>query len=260
MKKQNPPPHIQSVDRAITILKTLGDAPSDLGVTDLSQKLGLPKSTVHRLLTALDQGGLVEQDSVTEKYHLGIDLVRLAGQVLMRMNPQEVAQPYLHTLAEACKETVNLSVLTDDDKVINIASFPSPRMVRNVGWIGREMLPHSASSGKALLAYLPEQRVERILAAGLPRLTERTITDPLRLREELVQVRQRGYAVAQEELEEGLSAVAAPIIDHEGHVISVISVSGPSFRLTEERLVELAEMTCEAAQAVSRQLGYAVER
>ena len=258
MKKQSPISHLQSVDRAITILKTLGDAASDLGVTELSQRLGLPKSTVHRLLTALEMGGLVEQDPVTEKYRLGIDLVRLAGRVLMRMNPQQVAQPHLHALAEGCKETVNLSILTDD-KVINIASFPSPRMVRNVGWIGREMLPHSVSSGKALLAYLPEQRVKHILAAGLPRFTERTITDPAYLREELAQIRQRGYAVAREELEEGLSAVAAPIMDHEGCVIAVISVSGPSFRLTEERLVELAEMTREAANAVSRQLGYVIE-
>jgi DNA-binding IclR family transcriptional regulator len=247
------------VERAITILHALGNAPSDLGVTGLSQQLGLPKSTVHRLLAALEQGGLVEQDPATEKYRLGVGLVRLAEQVLMRMDPQQAAQPHLHGLAEACKETVNLSILTDDDKVINIASFPSPRMVRNVGWIGREMLPHSVSSGKALLAYLPEQRVERILAAGLERFTERTITDPIRLRKELAQIRQRGYAVAREELEEGLSAVAAPIMDHEGHVIAAISVSGPSFRLTEERLVELAEMTCDAAEAVSCQLGYVAE-
>jgi len=259
VKKPSPISHLQSVDRAITILKTLGDEASYLGVTDLSQQLGLPKSTVHRLLTTLEMGGRVEQDPVTEKYRLGIDLVKLAGRVLMRMNPQQVAQPYLHALAEGCKETVNLSILTDDDRVINIASFPSPRMVRNVGWIGREMLPHSVSSGKALLAYLPEQRVEHIMAAGLPRFTERTITDPAYLREELAQIRQRGYAVAREELEEGLSAVAAPIMDHEGCVIAVISVSGPSFRLTEKRLVELAEMTREAANAVSRQLGYVIE-
>nr|HID13806.1 IclR family transcriptional regulator [Anaerolineae bacterium] len=256
MKKRSSVSRLQSVDRAITILKTLGDTTSDLGVTDLSQRLGLPKSTVHRLLTALERGGLVEQDPETGKYRLGVDLVRLAGVVLKRMDLQQVAQPYLHSLAEACKETVNLSILTDDDKVINIASFPSPRLVLNVGWIGREMLPHSVSSGKALLAYLPEQRVERILAAGLPRFTKQTITDPIRLKEELAQIRRQGYAIAREELEEGLSAVAAPIMNHEGHVVAVISVSGPSFRLAEERLVELAEMTREAAKAVSHQLGW----
>jgi DNA-binding IclR family transcriptional regulator len=172
------------------------------------------------------------------------------------MDLQQAAQPHLRALAEACHETVNLSILTSDDKVINIASFPSPHMVRNVGWIGREMLPHSVSSGKALLAHMSKRGVERILASGLPRFTERTITDPHRLREELAQVRQRGYAVAREELEEGLSAVSAPIVDREGHVIGVVSVSGPSFRLTEKRLEELAEMTRETARAVSHQLGW----
>ncbi len=259
MKKQHPASGLQSVERAIAVLKALGDAASDLGVTDLSQRLGLPKSTVHRLLTALEQGGLVEQDPETEKYRLGVKLVRLAGRVLMRMDLQQMAQPHLRTLAEACEETVNLSILTGDDKVINIASFPSPHMVRNVGWIGREMLPHSVSSGKALLAYLPEQGVERILAAGLERFTGKTITDPVCLKEELAQIRQRGYAVAREELEEGLSAVAAPIMNYEGHVIAVISVSGPSFRLTEERLTELGEMSLQAAEAISRQLGYVDE-
>ncbi|MBE9508830.1 MAG: IclR family transcriptional regulator [Chloroflexi bacterium] len=244
------------MDRAIAVLKALGDAASDLGVTGLSQRLELPKSTVHRLLTALERGGLVEQDPETEKYRLGVGLVKLAGRVLMRMDMQQVARPHLHALAKICKETVNLSIPTDDDKVINIASFPSPRMVLNVGWVGREMLPHSVSSGKALLAYLPEPRVERVLAEGLPRFTEKTITDPIRLKEELAEIRQRGYAVAREELEEGLSAVAAPVMNHEGHVIAVISVSGPSFRLTEERLVELAEMTRETAKAVSHQLGW----
>ena len=256
MKRQSPVSRIQSVDRAIAVLKVLGNTASDLGVTNLSQRLELPKSTVHRLLMALEQGGLVEQDPETGKYRLGIELVRLAGWVLMRMDLQQMARPHLHVLAKACKETVNLSILTDDDKVINIASFPSPRMVLNVGWVGREMLPHSVSGGKVLLAYLPERRVERILATGLPRFTEKTVTDPIHLREELAEIRQRGYAVTREELEEGLSAVAAPIMNHEGHVIAVISVSGPSFRLTEERLVELAEMTCETARAVSHQLGW----
>jgi len=256
MKKPSSGSRLQSVDRAIAILGSFVDTASDLGVTDLSQQLGLPKSTVHRLLTTLEQGGLVEQDPATEKYRLGVGLVRMAGRVLMRMDLQQAAQSHLQALAQACQETVNLSILTSDDKVINIAGFPSPRMVRNVGWIGREMLPHSVSSGKVLLAHLSEQRVAHILAAELPHFTEETITDPTRLREELAQIRQQGYAVAREELEEGLSAVAAPIMDHEGHVIAVISVSGPSFRLTEDRLVELAAMTCEAAEAVSRQLGY----
>jgi DNA-binding IclR family transcriptional regulator len=143
--------------------------------------------------------------------------------------------------------------------VINIDGISSPRMVRNVGWIGREMLPHCISSGKALLAYLPQQRLERILARGLPRFTEKTIVDPTLLREEMKRVRQQGYAVAQEELEIGLSAVAAPIWNHEGEVVAAVSVSGPSFRLSSGKIPELAELTKRAANEISHQLGYGGE-
>jgi DNA-binding IclR family transcriptional regulator len=118
------------------------------------------------------------------------------------------------------------------------------------------MLPHCISSGKALLAYLPQQWLERILTKGLPRFTEKTITDPILLREELKRVRQQGYAVAQEELEAGLSAVAAPIWNHEGQVVAAISVSGPSFRLSSEKLPELAELARRNANEISYQLGY----
>jgi IclR family acetate operon transcriptional repressor len=118
------------------------------------------------------------------------------------------------------------------------------------------MLPHCISSGKALLAYLPQQRLERILTKALPRFTEKTITDPILLQEELERVRQQGYAVAQEELEVGLSAVAAPIRNHEGEVVAAVSVSGPSFRLSSEKMSELAELTRRTANEISHQLGY----
>jgi IclR family acetate operon transcriptional repressor len=256
MKKKGQASTLRSVDRAIAVLKAFSEEEPELGVTELSQRLRLPKSTVYRLLTSLQQEGVVDQDPKTEKYRLGIELVRLAGLVLKRIDVRQVARPYLRSLAEASEETVSLSMLTSDSKVINIDRIPSPRMVRNVGWIGREMLPHCISSGKALLAYLPQQRLERILAKGLPHFTEKTITDSIRLQEELKRVRQQGYAVAQEELEVGLSAVAAPIWNHEGEVVAAVSVSGPSFRLSSEKIPELAELTRRTANEMSHQLGY----
>jgi DNA-binding IclR family transcriptional regulator len=268
MRKKGQASTLRSVDRAITVLKAFSEEEPELGVTELSQRLELPKSTVYRLLASLQQEGVVDQDPETEKYRLGIELVRLAGLVLKQIDVRQVARPYLQFLGEVSKETVNLSVLTGDGKVINIDGISSPRMVRNVGWIGREMLPHCISGGKALLAYLPQQRLERILAKGpvlssvlsevkgLQRFTEKTITDPIRLQEELKRVRQQGYAVAQEELEVGLSAVAAPIWNHEGEVIAAVSVSGPSFRLSSEKIPELAELTKQTANKISHQLGY----
>jgi DNA-binding IclR family transcriptional regulator len=118
------------------------------------------------------------------------------------------------------------------------------------------MLPHCISSGKALLAHLPQRRLESILAQELPRFTEKTITDPIRLQEELKRVRQQGYAVAQEELEIGLSAVAAPVWNHRGEVVAAVSVSGPSFRLSSEKIPDLAELTRQVANEISHRLGY----
>lgn len=256
MKKKGQTSTLRSVDRAIAVLKAFSEEEPELGVTELSQRLELPKSTVYRLLASLQKAGIVDQDPETERYHLGIELVYLAGLVLRQIDVRQVARPYLQSLAKASEETVNLTVLTDDGKVINIDGIPSPRIVRNVGWIGREMLPHCISSGKALLAYLPQQRLEPILAKRLPRFTEKTLTDPIQLQEELKRVRQKGYAVAQEELEVGLSAVAAPIWNHEGEAIAAVSVSGPSFRLSPEKIPQLAELTKRTADEISHQLGY----
>ncbi|MGD2205217.1 MAG: IclR family transcriptional regulator [Anaerolineae bacterium] len=246
----------RSVARALAILQAYDETKTELGVTTLSELTGIDKSTVYRLLNDLQQGGLIEQNPETSKYYLGFGLIRLAGLALQNLDLPSVARPHLERLAQFTQETVNLSVLTDDDKIINIDGITSPRMVRNVGWIGREMPIHAISGGKLMMAYMPDERVDGILARGLERFTERTITDPSRLREELEQIRQTGYAIAKEELETGLSAVAAPIRSHEDRVVAIISVSGPSFRLPREQLIELGIATRQTADTISKQLGY----
>jgi IclR family acetate operon transcriptional repressor len=249
-------PVTRSVARALSILQAFNDTRLELGVTEISQLTGIDKSTVYRLLNGLQQGGLIEQDPDTSKYYLGFDLVRLAGLALRRLELPRIARPHLRELARLSQETVNLSVLTDDDKIINIEGVTSPRMVRNVGWIGREMPIHAVSGGKVMMAHLPDRRVEHILARGLARFTERTVTDPAQLLEELEQIRRVGYGVSQEELETGLSAAAAPIWNHEGQVVAIISVSGPSFRLPQERLVELGIITKQTADTISSRMGH----
>ena len=249
-------PVTRSVARALSILQAFDESRLELGVTEISQLTGIDKSTVYRLLNGLQQGGLIEQDPDTTKYHLGFDLVRLAGLALRRLELPRIARPYLRELARLSQETVNLSVMTNDDKIINIEGITSPRMVRNVGWIGREMPTHAVSGGKVMMAHLPDGRVDHILARGLPRFTERTISDPAQLLEELEQIRRLGYGVSQEELETGLSAVAAPIWNHEGQVVAIISVSGPSFRLPQERLEELGIITKQTADTISSKMGH----
>jgi DNA-binding IclR family transcriptional regulator len=250
-------PATRTISRAMAILYAFDETRPELGVTDLSQLTGLDKSTVYRLLSALQQGGLVDQDPETSKYRLGGGLVRLGGLALKDTDLPRIARPHLQQLADRTQETVNLSVMTENDRIVNIDVIISPRRVRNVGWIGREMPPHAVSGGKVFLAHLPPERLEQVIAKGLPAHTKNTITDPSTLCEELEEIRRTGYGITEEELEEGLNAVSAAVRNHEGQVVAIISVSGPTSRLPGERLMELGEETKATADRISQQMGYA---
>jgi IclR family acetate operon transcriptional repressor len=255
-RDQEQGPATRTIARAMAVLHAFDADKPELGVTELSRRVDLDKSTVYRLLSALQQGGLVAQNPETSKYHLGLGLLRLAGLAQQNLDLPRISRPYLQELADLSQETVNLSMMTADEKIINIDGINSPHRVRNVGWIGREMPAHAVSGGKVMLAFLPQEKLEQVLARGLAGLTPQTIVEPARLRAELAQIRQVGYATAQEELEEGLSAVAAPIRNHEGRPIAIISISGPSFRLPQERLVELGEITRRIADRISETIGF----
>jgi IclR family KDG regulon transcriptional repressor len=247
---------VQSVERAISILRSFSLEKPERGVTELSRELGLHKSTVSRLMITLERGGLLTRNPENERYRLGVDLIGMAGQVASYMDVREVARPFLRQLAEACQETVNLSVL-DLDQVVNLEQFvPAERQVKNLGRVGRRMHAHCTAAGKVLLAHLSAQDLEWILATGLESFTPHTITDAQDLRRALVRVRQQGYAVAQEELEEGLNVVAAPIYDHTAQAMAAISVAGPVYRITPERFPELAVQVAAAAGEISQRLGY----
>ena len=247
---------VQSVQRAITILKSFSLERPERGVSELSRELGLHKSTVSRLMKTLAYGGLLARSPETERYRLGVDLIGLAAQVVSFMDVREVALPFLRALAETCQETVNLSVL-DGGQVVNLEQFvPQERRIKNIGRIGRRMAPHCTAAGKALLAYLPTHEREQILRAGLKRFTSHTITDPDELRQELAQVCEQSYATAREELEVGLNVVAAPIRDHTGRVVASVSVAGPAFRLSSDRFPEMAALLKDTAAAIAKRLGY----
>jgi len=247
---------VQSVERAIAILKSFSLEKPERGVSELSRELGLHKSTVSRLMSTLERGGLLSRNPETERYRLGVDLMGMAAQVVSYMDVRQVARPFLRQLAETCQETVNLSVL-DAGQVVNLEQLiPPARQVKNIGWVGRRMCPHCTAAGKVLLAHLSQDELDRILQAGLERFTPYTITDPQELRQELMRVCQQGYAVSQEELEEGLNVVAAPVYNHTGQVIASVSVAGPAYRVTPERFPQLAARLMDAAARISERLGY----
>jgi DNA-binding IclR family transcriptional regulator len=252
---RNPDPSIQSVQKAISILKAFTIHDPELGVNELSRRVGLHKSTVSRLLSTLEQAALVERDAATDKYRLGVELIALAGLVISHADVRTVSRGHLRWLAELTEETVNLAV-PDGTYVINVEQIPSSRLVRDIGWIGRRSPLHCTSTGKVLLAHMPTWEIDKVLAGPLAGFSPSTITDPDRLRGELSKVLEQGFAIGQEELEEGLNAVAAPVRNHEGRVVAAVSVSGPSYRVSPGRFTELSGLVKEAADRVSRQLGY----
>ena len=245
---------VQSLDRALDILKLLGSEP-EMRVTDLARRLEVHKSTAFRLLSTLQEHGLVEQNPATEKYRLGYGLVRLASSVVGEIDLARASRPVLEELATRTSETVNLAIL-QGDQVINIDQIAAPNLVVNVNWVGKQTPLHCTSNGKVLLAFLPVVECNRLLGRPLPRFTARTITDVRTLERQLSRVREEGWAFTLEELEVGLNAVAAPVRGSDGEVSAAVSVAGPSYRVTPQRLTELGEMTKEAAEAISQRMGY----
>lgn len=249
------PGTIQSVERAVAVLKLFGEAEPDLGVSDLARRLRLHKSTVSRLLSTLEAGGFVQQDDRTGRYRLGLQLATLAGRALTQYDLRDVARPALSELAPAADETVALAVL-DGDVAVNIDQVLAPNPVKHLGWIGRRLPLHCTAAGKPLLAYQPALVLDALLARPLARYTARTITDPALLRRELGLVRAQGFAVAQEEYEAELSAVGAAVRNHRGEVVASITISGPTYRLGQQRLLELGRAVCRSAERVSALLGH----
>jgi DNA-binding IclR family transcriptional regulator len=247
---------VQSVARAVAILEEL--AGEELGVTELGRRLGVHKATASRLVSTLAERGLVERDPDTEKLRLGFGLIHLAGAAMAGLDLVHVARPVLEDLAERTQETVNLGML-DGDSVMHVDQIAGTRSVVSVSWVGRRTPLHCTSNGKVLLAFVDEAERERLLASPLERRTSRTIVDRDELRAQLSEVARRGYAFTVEELEEGLNAVAAPIRSAAGDVVAAVSVAGPAFRLRRSDIQRIGRIVMDAAEAISRRMGY-VER
>ena len=247
---------IGSVEKAVSLLKILGDGLPEAGVSELARRLNVHKSTASRLLATLERGGLVERDPRTDKYHLGFELVRLAGQVPRYADLIELVLPALEALAQKTGETINLA-LPDDGQVINIYQISSRHLVTETNWVGRRTAYHCVANGKALLAWRSEAEIAQLLVGRLERFTPNTITTRKALLDDLARARQRGYTTALEELEIGLNAIAAPIRDAQGEIIAAVSVSGPAYRVTLDRVPELGAQTIQAAERISKRLGWA---
>jgi DNA-binding IclR family transcriptional regulator len=246
---------VQSVDRAITVLEILARR-GEAGVTEVASEIDVHKSTAFRLLGALEGHGLVEQAEDRGKYRLGFGLIPLAGAVSDRLDVTRQGRAVCARLASEMGETINLAVL-QEHWAVNVDQARGPSTVATHNWIGRLTPLHCTSSGKILLAHVPaERRAELLAASGMEQLTPRTLTLTGTLETELARVRTAGYAVALEEYEMGLNAVAAPVHDRSGAVIAALSVSGPAYRLDEDRLTALTAPLRRGADEISRRMGW----
>jgi DNA-binding IclR family transcriptional regulator len=245
---------VQSVDRAVAILEILA-RDGEAGVTEVARELDVHKSTASRLLAALDRRELVAQDTARGKFRLGVGIVRLAGAASQRLDVLQESRPVCRLLAQEVGETVNLAILSGRD-ALYLDQVAGPAALSPHNWAGQRIPLHATSDGKVLLAYLPRGELAGSLTPPLARFTERTVTDVAQFPALLAEVRRRGYATAVEELEAGLTAVAAPVRNAEGTVIASISASGPSFRIPAERIAALAGAVSRAAAEASRRLGW----
>jgi IclR family acetate operon transcriptional repressor len=244
---------VQSVDRAISVLELL--AQGEAGITEIAGELGVHKSTVSRLVSVLESRGLVEQLGERGKYAIGFGVVRLAGAATGRMDLTKLGQPVCQALADAFGETVNIAV-HDAGVAINITQARGSAAVSAVNWIGQRTPLHATSSGKVLLAFLDLDERKRLVSLPLDSYTENTVVDPSQLLSELEEVATQGFAACFEELELGLHAIAVPVRGHRGEVVAAMSASGPSYRLSRERVEQIIPAMSAAAADLSAQLGY----
>lgn len=244
---------VQSVDRALTVLSLLARQ-GELGVTELAADLGVHKSTAFRLVSTLEAHDLVEQVAERGKFRLGVGVLRLAGATAVRLDLVQESRPVAARLAREVGETVNITVLSGHEALyLDQVSGPSALALHN--WVGQRIPLHATSNGKVLLAYGGSALFAR-LDRPLRRYTARTVVDETALKQEIDEVRRRGWAVAVDELEEGLSAVAAPVFGSDGTVVASVSASGPTFRLTAERTPDVVAQVVRAGREISTRLGW----
>jgi DNA-binding IclR family transcriptional regulator len=247
---------VQVLDRAFALLDVLAASEEALGSTELGVRVGLNKSTVHRLLAVLERSRFVERDFDTGRYRLGLKLVQLGSIALSRFDLHRRARSYVERLMQETGETAHLGVLRQNE-IISLVNAESQRSVRTPSTVGRRSPLHCTSQGKAVAAFLPSAELDRLLRnyqfAGFTRHTLRT---GQQFRIELAKVRSNGFAVDDEEFEEGLRCIGAPVRDHSGKVIAAISIAGPSFRVSPERMPGLIRSVLNVAADLSESLGF----
>lgn len=246
---------LSSVATSVRLLKAFSEEQVEIGISDLARRLGVAKSTVHRLAVTLVADGMLEQNPDTGKYRLGIALFRLGSLVRQRMTMSNEARPLLRDLREKVNETVHLAVL-DGSEIMYVFNLESTQAIRMRSDVGVRKPAYCTAEGQAILAFQPADVIERAVRDGLAARTPQTITDPNKLRKVLDGVRARGCAIEDEESELGMRCIAAPLRNDAGEVVAAIGLAGPVSRLSKKALATFIPHVIEIAAAISARLGY----
>src|SRR5699024_139770 len=247
--------NVQSVDRALEIIDILEDEPQGLGVTPLSKKMGVSKSTIYRLLSSLLNKEYVRQNEETQKYHLGLRLMQLGQTLTNYIDIRQVAAPVMERLVRDTGETVHL-VVQDGNEIVYIDKIESQATIRMFSNIGKRAPMHCTGVGKAVLSNLSDEEIDNIIKEnGLEKFTNNTIIDPQKLKEHLKEVQMLGYSIDDEEHEMGIKCAASPILNFKGEVIAGISVAGPIMRINDNKIQHMAKEVLKASKEISESLG-----
>jgi DNA-binding IclR family transcriptional regulator len=245
---------VQVLDRSFRILDALAVANEELSPAELASSLRLHKSTIHRLLVVLEQQRFIRR-TTDGKYGLGTKLIEMGSRAMKQLDLGEHAVPFLRRLVDETGETAHISVLSGTE-MMSIANVPGRWTLTTPSTVGRRTQIYCTSVGKALVAFLPDDRLEPLLGRlQFTPHTRRTLTSASALRAELIRVRRRGYAVDNEEVEQGLRCIGAPVRDYTGEVVASLSIAGPVFRVRKGRVAELSRAVMKAADDLSADLG-----
>ena len=248
---------MNSIEKSIQILNYLSNAGRSVGITELSSKLLFPKSTIHRMLKSLVSYSLVDQGKETSKYRLGMRVIEYSNSFYNSFDFRQIAKPILK---DVCRETKLTTFLTTwyNGKGICIDSI-TPSRDENTHLfveIGKEMPFHSAASAKILLAHQPSEDIKRIInEKTLPKYTSRTIVDPKKLEEHLNKIKESGFSICDEELEEGIKAISVPVKNINKEVIASITITGLSKRISNVNVKKFTKVLVESTQELSGMLG-----
>ena len=245
----------QSLDRAIDILFVFTKTEPRLTADEIARKASLPRGSIYRYINALMENGLLERNQDSNKFQLGYRLLYFQSVIHHSDVLEEISLPYLRKIHDATGETIQLTIYRNGN-VLPIESIESTAAVRVAPSLGELGKLHAGANSKAILAFRPPEEIDEIVSGELERFTETTITDPVKLREELSKIRHDNYAYSHQELHYGAWGMAAPVLDKNGYAIASIGVSGPIFNMDDKVLEDSKRMVMESAAEVSNRLLY----